>query len=92
MRDTVNDFSSDVEGSGAKDVMDLLLVTQYFDMLKEVGVRGRQQNTIFIPHGPMAVKKLHEELQGTFSGMKGASYVSSAKLLHPLVEAKAMDR
>jgi len=94
LRDTVNAFSSDVEGSGAKDVMDLLLVTQYFDMLKEVGLRGKQQNTIFIPHGPMAVKKLHEDLQGTFSGMKGAS-LTSAKLLdahRPLVESKAMDR
>jgi hypothetical protein len=42
----------------------------------------------------MAVKKLHEDLQGTFSGMKGAS-LTSAKLLdahRPLIEAKAMDR
>ena len=26
--------------------MDLLLVTQYFDMLKEVGLNGKQQNTV----------------------------------------------
>ena len=29
-----------------QDVMDLLLVTQYFDMLKEVGLNGKQQNTV----------------------------------------------
>jgi regulator of protease activity HflC (stomatin/prohibitin superfamily) len=72
LRDTVNDFSADVGGSSAKDIMDLLLVTQYFDMLKEVGAQGRQQNTIFIPHGPQAVRQLHEELQGTFSSFKNS--------------------
>ena len=36
-----------------QDVMDLLLVTQYFDMLKEVGLNGKQQNTViylFVNH------------------------------------------
>jgi len=30
--------------------MDLLLVTQYFDMLKEVGLHGKQQNTVTFIH------------------------------------------
>ena len=85
LRDTVNDFSIIVEGSSAKDIMDLLLVTQYFDMLKDVGTNGRQQSTIFIPHGPQAVRQLHEELQGTFSSFK------NAKGVLPLLPA-AIDR
>ena len=34
-----------------QDVMDLLLVTQYFDMLKEVGLNGKQQNTVIYLFG-----------------------------------------
>lgn len=37
LRDTVSVFAHDVDGTGPKDVMDLLLLTQYFDMIKEIG-------------------------------------------------------
>ena len=53
-------FSSGVEGATPKDVMDLLLVTQYFDMLKDIGNAGGRK-TLFLPHGPQSVA----ELQGT---------------------------
>ena len=36
-RDCVLGFSHDVDGATAADVMDLLLVTQYFDVLKDLG-------------------------------------------------------
>jgi hypothetical protein len=67
LRDTVNGFASQVEDTGPKDVMDLLLVTQYFDMLKEVGGKAKTGSTIFIPHGPHAVKALREDLKGEFA-------------------------
>ena len=34
LRDTVNEFSQQVPGAGPNDVMDLLLMTQYFDIMK----------------------------------------------------------
>eukprot|EP01042_Synura_sphagnicola_P002171 gene2171-2592_t len=37
LRDTVTEFSAQVPGAGATDVMDLLLLTQYFDMMRDVG-------------------------------------------------------
>mmetsp|Transcript_13861 Transcript_13861/g.41189 ORF Transcript_13861/g.41189 Transcript_13861/m.41189 type:complete len:146 (-) Transcript_13861:234-671(-) len=37
LRDSILEFSGQVEGTTPKDVMDLLLLTQYFDMLKDVG-------------------------------------------------------
>ena len=40
LRDSIVDFSDGVEGTRPKDVMDLLLLTQYFDMIKEVGSHG----------------------------------------------------
>eukprot|EP00005_Dracoamoeba_jomungandri_P006075 CAMPEP_0174249876 /NCGR_PEP_ID=MMETSP0439-20130205/212_1 /TAXON_ID=0 /ORGANISM="Stereomyxa ramosa, Strain Chinc5" /LENGTH=297 /DNA_ID=CAMNT_0015329807 /DNA_START=67 /DNA_END=960 /DNA_ORIENTATION=+ len=49
LRDSVVSFSENVEGASPKDVMDLVLVTQYFDTLKELGSASRAR-TIFIPH------------------------------------------
>ena len=69
LRDTVSSFSTEVEGAGPQDVMDLLLVTQYFDMLKDMSARG-QGNTVFMPHGPDSVNILRQQLkQGFMSGL-----------------------
>ncbi|KAJ1446058.1 band 7 family-domain-containing protein [Pelagophyceae sp. CCMP2097] len=48
LRDSIASFSGSVKGTTPKDVVDLLLITQYFDMLKDVGVRGNC-NTVFVP-------------------------------------------
>jgi hypothetical protein len=72
LRDTVNGFASQVDDTGPQDVMDLLLVTQYFDMLKEVGAKAKSGSTIFIPHGPHAVRALHDDLKDSFSSNKKA--------------------
>jgi regulator of protease activity HflC (stomatin/prohibitin superfamily) len=37
LRESVLAFSNNVPGTSAKDVMDLVLVTQYFDTMKEIG-------------------------------------------------------
>jgi regulator of protease activity HflC (stomatin/prohibitin superfamily) len=65
LRDSVTSFSTEVEGAGAQDVMDLLLVTQYFDMLKDMSAKGNS-NTIFLPHGPNSVNVLRQELKKGF--------------------------
>jgi hypothetical protein len=36
-RDSIVDFSSSVSGASSKDVMDLLVLNQYFDTLQTVG-------------------------------------------------------
>ncbi len=66
---TVNDFASQVEGSTPKDVMDLLLMTQYFDTLKHMGKNG-DKSTLFLPHGPHAINDLRGELKDTFNKTK----------------------
>ncbi|KAK4781896.1 hypothetical protein SAY86_015998 [Trapa natans] len=38
LRDSVLGFSENVPGTSAKDVMDMVLVTQYFDTMKEMGL------------------------------------------------------
>ncbi len=40
LKSSVSEFSDKVHGASAKDVIDLLLLTQYFDTIKDVGVKG----------------------------------------------------
>jgi len=49
-------------GTTAKDVMNLVLMTQYFDTLKEIGASSRS-NAILIPHSPgsLASPEPHED-------------------------------
>ena len=74
LQETVQTFADEVEGARPKDVMDLLLVTQYFDMMKDLSSRsGKNGNSIFLPHGPNSVAALRQDLQKTFmSGEKQA--------------------
>jgi len=48
LRSSIVDFSAGVDGTTPKDVMDLLLLTQYFDMLKDVGSKEGCKK-MFIP-------------------------------------------
>lgn len=69
LRETVTDFSEEVDGTTPKDVMDLLLMTQYFDTLKNMGAGGEGcSGTLFLPHGPHSIGDLRAQLS-TFANM-----------------------
>lgn len=73
LRDSVIGFSENVPGTSAKDVMDMVLVTQYFDTMKEIGASSKS-SAVFIPHGPGAVRDVASQirdglLQGSVSGV-----------------------
>jgi len=51
LRESVMEFRQGVPGSSAQDVMNLVLITQYFDMLKDLG-NASKTNTIFVDHSP----------------------------------------
>ena len=48
-----------VKDAGPGDVMDLLLLTQYFDMIKDVGTKNKTGSTLFLPHGPHSIQVPH---------------------------------
>ena len=48
LRSSILDFSGNVEGASTKEVMDLLLLTQYFDMIRDVGSANHCRTT-FVP-------------------------------------------
>ncbi|XP_074274541.1 hypersensitive-induced response protein 1-like [Silene latifolia] len=62
LRDSVLNFSDHVPGTTSKDVMDMVLVTQYFDTMKEIGASSKS-SAVFIPHGPGAVKDIAAQIR-----------------------------
>lgn len=61
LSETVAEYTTEVAGTTPKDVMDLLLLTQYFDMMKDVGGKSHG-STMFLPHGPDSVYELRKLL------------------------------
>ncbi len=62
LRESVGEFQRTIEGTTASDVMNLILMTQYFDTLKDLG-NASKTNTILIPHSPGAVGDLATQLR-----------------------------
>lgn len=62
LRDSVLGFAVNVPGTSAKDVMDMILVTQYFDTMKEIGAASKT-SAVFIPHGPGAVRDIATQIR-----------------------------
>jgi regulator of protease activity HflC (stomatin/prohibitin superfamily) len=60
LRESVKD-ASDALGVDPEAVMTLVLMTQYYDMLTDVG-KNSQTNTILLPHSPGAVGELREQI------------------------------
>lgn len=62
LRESVESFSSSVDGTSAQEVMNLVLMTQYFDTLKEVS-NSSKTNTILVPHSPSGMNDLQEQMR-----------------------------
>lgn len=61
LQTSIEQFQKVVEGASAKEVMQLVLVTQYFDTLKSIGENDKT-NTLFLSHSPMAVKEVSDQI------------------------------
>jgi regulator of protease activity HflC (stomatin/prohibitin superfamily) len=62
LRESVTVFADSVPGSTPQDVMNLVLMTQYFDTLKEIGASSRS-NTVLVPHSPGALPDLASQIR-----------------------------
>jgi regulator of protease activity HflC (stomatin/prohibitin superfamily) len=61
LQTSVEQFQKTVEGASAKEVMQLVLVTQYFDTLKSIGENDKT-STLFLSHTPGAVKDVSDQI------------------------------
>jgi regulator of protease activity HflC (stomatin/prohibitin superfamily) len=62
LRESVDEFQRSVPGATPQDVMNLVLMTQYFDTLKEIGASS-VSNTILIPHSPGSLSDLTHQMR-----------------------------
>jgi regulator of protease activity HflC (stomatin/prohibitin superfamily) len=83
LKDSVEDFAKTVPGSTPQDVMQLVLMTQYFDTLKEVAANDHT-NTILIPHTP-------NTLTDIFSQIRNAIIAGSELTKHPTITPAVPD-
>jgi regulator of protease activity HflC (stomatin/prohibitin superfamily) len=58
---SIEQFQKAVEGASAREVMQLVLVTQYFDTLKAIG-ESDKTSTLFLPHTPGSVKEVSDQI------------------------------
>jgi regulator of protease activity HflC (stomatin/prohibitin superfamily) len=58
---SIEQFQKVVEGASAKEVMQLVMVTQYFDTLKSIG-ESDKTNTLFLAHSPGAVRDISDQI------------------------------
>ena len=66
---SVEQFKSAVEGSTARDVMAMVLLTQYFDTLRDIGTLGKS-STILLPNQPGTVNDLMTQIMAGFQVTK----------------------
>lgn len=63
LRESVGDFQRVIDGATPQDVMNLILMTQYFDTMKDIGGQSKS-TTVFMPHSPGHVGDLASQIQG----------------------------
>jgi regulator of protease activity HflC (stomatin/prohibitin superfamily) len=81
LKDSVEDFAKTVPGSTPQDVMQLVLMTQYFDTLKEIAANDHT-NTILVPHTP-------NTLTDIFSQIRNAIVAGTELTAHPTAPSQA---
>lgn len=66
---SVEDFIKQIPGTYAKHVMDMVLLIQYIDTLKEMS-NGGKSNIIFVPNSPGGVADLAKQIRETVFAAK----------------------
>jgi regulator of protease activity HflC (stomatin/prohibitin superfamily) len=64
---SIEHFQKGVPGASAEEVMALVLLTQYFDTLRDIGTRGGT-NTLFLPNSPGAAGEFQTQI---LAGLRG---------------------
>jgi regulator of protease activity HflC (stomatin/prohibitin superfamily) len=71
LQSSIESFQKGVGGTSTAEVMQLVLVVQYFDMLKAIGQTDKT-NTLFLSHSPGAVKEIGDQIMQAMLGAEKA--------------------
>jgi regulator of protease activity HflC (stomatin/prohibitin superfamily) len=69
---SIEQFQKVVDGASSRDVMQLVMVTQYFDTLKSIG-ESAKTNTLFLSHSPGSVKDVSDQIMESIVGAQKAN-------------------
>jgi regulator of protease activity HflC (stomatin/prohibitin superfamily) len=61
---SIEQFQKVVEGASSKEIMQLVLVTQYFDTLKSIG-ESDKTSTLFLTHSPGSVRDVSDQIMNS---------------------------
>src|SRR3990167_6851025 len=65
LRESIAAFQQSIQSASEIDVMSIVLLTQYFDTIKELGASGNS-NTILMPHSPSSVNDFMSQIRDSF--------------------------
>lgn len=89
LKESIDHLREATGDANADSVLPLILLTQYFDTLKELGLHA-SNNTIMLPHGPGALQDIWTQMSGALiasgkrSGALGAAQpAAGAKAVPP---------
>src|SRR6201994_4257329 len=83
LRASIENFRESVPGATAEDVMALVLLTQYFDTLKDIGTKAGN-NTIFLPNNPGAANDFMVQILGGLRGSMSAGNGAAGLPVRPM--------
>ncbi|HUC49568.1 MAG TPA: SPFH domain-containing protein [Xanthobacteraceae bacterium] len=67
LQGSIEQFQRVIGGVSTGEVMQLVLITQYFDTIKSIGELDKT-NTLFLSHGPGAVREISDQLMQSMIG------------------------
>lgn len=79
LRESVENFQTAIQDSSSQEVMTLVLLTQYFDTLKDISAAS-ETNTILMPHSPGAMKDIESQMRDAIIVGNKVDSVSSKDL------------
>lgn len=85
LRESVLTFERDVHDISSRDVIEVMMMTQYFDCLKDIG-ESRGTSTLFLPHSPSSMSDIASQVRNGF--LQG----NVAALNSPPTQAAPMNR
>ena len=62
LKESLGEFQKQIGDSSPRDAMTLIMMSQYFDTLKDLGLHSNQ-NTILIPHSPSSMNDLFDQMR-----------------------------
>mgnify|MGYP006096206333 CR=1 FL=1 len=79
LKESIDDFQKSISGTGPLEVMNLVLLTQYFDSLKSIA-QAPNTSSIFIPHTPSAMSDFSAQMR---NALMQASQLPDSKEIEP---------